>query len=257
MSEPLIQNHHTHFVDPLLQAIVLTAIVIGFGMTAFLLVLIYRTYRVTKEDEISALREVKKMMSNLLILPMLLPFLCALILVFTKNKNQTSKILSIMTMVVTTLISLALLIYVVNHKPITLDFGGWKAPFGIQFLGDSLSLLMVTVSSFVVTLIMAYGFGRGEKRVNRFHLPTFILLLTVGVIGSFLTSDLFNLYVMFEIMLLASFVLVTLGQSVEQLRAAIIYVVLNIIGSWLFLLGIGMLYKSSWYVEFLSYRKCV
>lgn len=183
------------------------------------------------------------MMSNLLILPMLLPFLCALILVFTKNKNQTSKILSIMTMVVTTLISLALLIYVVNHKPITLDFGGWKAPFGIQFLGDSLSLLMVTVSSFVVTLIMAYGFGRGEKRVNRFHLPTFILLLTVGVIGSFLTSDLFNLYVMFEIMLLASFVLVTLGQSVEQLRAAIIYVVLNIIGSWLFLLGIGMLYK--------------
>lgn len=163
---------------------------------------------------------------------------------FYKNKNQTSKILSITTMIVSTLISLALLIYVVNHKPITLDFGGWKAPFGIQFLGDSLSLLMVTVSSFVVTLIMAYGFGRGEKRVNLFHLPTFILLLTVGVIGSFLTSDLFNLYVMFEIMLLASFVLVTLGQSVEQLRAAIIYVVLNIIGSWLFLLGIGMLYKT-------------
>lgn len=184
------------------------------------------------------------MMSNLLIMPMLLPFLCALILVFIKNKNQTSKILSITTMIVSTLISLALLIYVVNHKSITLDFGGWKAPFGIQFLGDSLSLLMVTVSSFVVTLIMAYGFGRGEKRVNLFHLPTFILLLTVGVIGSFLTSDLFNLYVMFEIMLLASFVLVTLGQSVEQLRAAIIYVVLNIIGSWLFLLGIGMLYKT-------------
>ncbi|MEQ6093194.1 Na+/H+ antiporter Mnh2 subunit D [Staphylococcus saccharolyticus] len=184
------------------------------------------------------------MTSNLLILPMLLPFICALILVFTKNKNQIFKILSITTMIMTTLISLALLIYVMNHKPITLNFGGWKAPYGIQFLGDSLSLLMVTVSSFVVTLIMAYGFGRGEKRVNRFHLPTIILLLTVGVIGSFLTSDLFNLYVMFEIILLASFVLVTLGQSVEQLRAAIIYVVLNIIGSWLFLLGIGMLYKT-------------
>ena len=184
------------------------------------------------------------MMSNLIILPMLLPFVCALILVFTKNKNQISKILSITTMIVNTIISIALLIYVVNHKPITLDFGGWKAPFGIQFLGDSLSLLMVSVSSFVVTLIMAYSFGRGEKRVNRFHLPTFILLLTVGVIGSFLTSDLFNLYVMFEIMLLASFVLVTLGQSVEQLRAAIVYVVLNILGSWLLLLGIGMLYKT-------------
>ena len=56
MSEPLIQGHTNHFVDPLLHAIVLTAIVIGFGMTAFLLVLIYRTYRVTKEDEIGALR---------------------------------------------------------------------------------------------------------------------------------------------------------------------------------------------------------
>ena len=123
-------------------------------------------------------------------------------------------------------------------------FGGWAAPYGIQFLGDSLSLVMVTVASFVVTLIMSYGFGRGEDRVNRYYLPTFILFLTTGVIGSFLTSDLFNLYVMFEIMLLASFVLVTLGQSVEQLRAAIIYVVLNIVGSWLFLLGIGLLYKT-------------
>ncbi|MCD9066173.1 Na+/H+ antiporter Mnh2 subunit C [Staphylococcus pasteuri] len=56
MSEALIKDGHQHFVDPLLQAIVLTAIVIGFGMTAFLLVLIYRTYRVTKEDEINVLR---------------------------------------------------------------------------------------------------------------------------------------------------------------------------------------------------------
>ena len=77
-------------------------------------------------------------------------------------------------MTVNTLISLALLIYVMNHKPITLDFGGWKAPFGIQFLGDTLSLLMVTVASFVVTLIMAYGFGPAEERVNRYYLPTFI-----------------------------------------------------------------------------------
>lgn len=77
------------------------------------------------------------MNSNLLILPILLPLLCALLLVFTKNKNRVSKILYIGTMTVNTLISLALLIYVMNHKPITLDFGGWKAPFGIQFLGDT------------------------------------------------------------------------------------------------------------------------
>lgn len=81
---------------------------------------------------------------------------------FTKEKNRLSKILYIGTMSVNTVISLCLLIYVLQHKPITLDFGGWAAPYGIQFLGDSLSLVMVTVASFVVTLIMSYGFGRGK-----------------------------------------------------------------------------------------------
>lgn len=190
------------------------------------------------------------MMSNLLILPLLLPAVCALALVFIRTQSRLSRIFSIGTMAVSTIISLLLLVYVMYNKPIALDFGGWKAPFGIQFVGDSLSLLMVTTSSFVVTLIMAYGFGRAEKRAIRYYLPSFILFLTVGVIGSFLTADLFNVYVMFEVMLLASFVLITLGQSVEQLRAAIIYVVLNILGSWLLLLGIGLLYKLTGTLNF-------
>ncbi|WP_210141152.1 Na+/H+ antiporter Mnh2 subunit D [Staphylococcus sp. GDY8P218P] len=190
------------------------------------------------------------MMSNLLILPLLLPAICALVLVFIRTHSRLSRIFSIGTMSITTIISLLLLIYVMQHKPIALDFGGWKAPYGIQFVGDSLSLLMVTTSSFVVTLIMAYGFGSREKRAIRYYLPSFILFLTVGVIGSFLTADLFNIYVMFEVMLLASFVLITLGQSVEQLRAAIIYVVLNILGSWLLLLGIGLLYKLTGTLNF-------
>lgn len=190
------------------------------------------------------------MMSNLLILPLLLPAICALVLVFIRTHSRLSRIFSIGTMSITTIISLLLLIYVMQHKPIALDFGGWKAPYGIQFVGDSLSLLMVTTSSFVVTLIMAYGFGSKEKRAIRYYLPSFILFLTVGVIGSFLTADLFNIYVMFEVMLLASFVLITLGQSVEQLRAAIIYVVLNILGSWLLLLGIGLLYKLTGTLNF-------
>ncbi|MDQ7109714.1 Na+/H+ antiporter subunit D [Staphylococcus cohnii] len=190
------------------------------------------------------------MMSNLLILPLLLPAICALVLVFIRTHSRLSRIFSIGTMSITTIISLLLLIYVMQHKPIALDFGGWKAPYGIQFVGDSLSLLMVTTSSFVVTLIMAYGFGSREKRAIRYYLPSFILFLTVGVIGSFLTADLFNIYVMFEVMLLASFVLITLGQSVEQLRAAIIYVVLNILGSWLLLLGIGLLYKLTGSLNF-------
>ena len=157
-------------------------------------------------------------MNNLLILPLLLPVICALILVFTRKNSLLSRILSIGTMCVSTLISVYLLIHVMRTRPLVLDFGGWRAPFGIQFVGDTLSLLMVTTSSFVVTLIIAYGFGRAEKRAIRYYLPSFILFLTTGVVGSFLTADLFNIYVMFEVMLLASFVLVTLGQSLSLIH---------------------------------------
>ena len=102
---------------------------------------------------------------------------------------------------------------------------------------------MVSVSSFVVTLIMAYGFGRGRSESIDF---TFLHLFFINsrCYWFVLTSDLFNLYVMFEIMLLASFVLVTLGQSVEQLRA-IVYVVLNILGSWLLLLELACYIRQS------------
>ena len=108
------------------------------------------------------------MNSNLLILPILLPLLCALLLVFTKNKNRVSKILYIGTMTVNTLISLALLIYVMNHKPITLDFGGWKAPFGIQFLGDFRALdtmfegLVLIIAGLGIYTLLNYKDRRGQ-----------------------------------------------------------------------------------------------
>src|SRR5699024_1817715 len=150
------------------------------------------------------------MMSNLLILPLLLPAICALVLVFIRTHSRLSRIFSIGTMSITTIISLLLLIYVMQHKPIALDFGGWKAPYGIQFVGDSLSLLMVTTSSFVVTLIIAYEFFIFEYIVISYYFPIFIMLLQVGVVGSLLNAYLFYLYFMFEVMLLASFVLITL-----------------------------------------------
>src|SRR5699024_10517219 len=103
------------------------------------------------------------MMSNLLIVPLLLTEVCGLVIVFIRTQSRLSRVFSIGTMAVTTLISLLLLIHVMRDKPIALDFGGWKAPYGIQFVGDSLSLLMVSTSSFVVRLIMAYGLGVKEQ----------------------------------------------------------------------------------------------
>lgn len=184
------------------------------------------------------------MNENLLIVPLLLPLIGALLMVIFNRKVRISRYITFAIFTISFVVSLLLLIDVTYHqKPIVLNFGGWEAPFGIQFVGDTLSLLLVTMTCLVVFLIVLFGFGRGEKRASRYYLLSFILFLTTGVIGSFLTADIFNLYVMFEIMLLASFVLVTLGQSVEQLRASIIYVVLNIIGSWFLLVGIALLYR--------------
>ncbi|MBI5975129.1 Na+/H+ antiporter subunit D [Staphylococcus canis] len=183
------------------------------------------------------------MNSNVLAIPLLVPLIGALILVMLNKQVRLSRNIALFVLMVSFISSLVMLIYVTTHKPIVLDFGGWEAPFGIQYVGDSLSLLLVTTTYFVVFMIVLFGFGRGEKRASRYYLLSFILFLTTGVVGAFLTADIFNLYVMFEIMLLASFVLVTLGQSVEQLRASIIYVVLNIIGSWVFLVGIALLYR--------------
>lgn len=184
------------------------------------------------------------MNDNMLAIPFLLPLVGALILVMLNKQVKISRMIALVILFISFISSLMLLIYVMYHQPLKLDFSGWSAPFGIQYVGDPLSLLLVTTTHFVVFMIIGFGFGRGEKRASRYYLPSFILFLTVGVVGSFLTADLFNLYVMFEIMLLASFVLVTLGQSVEQLRASIIYVVLNVIGSWIFLIGIGLLYRQ-------------
>lgn len=184
------------------------------------------------------------MNDNFLAIPFLLPLIGALLLVILNKQVRLSRMLSLIIVFVSFVSSLVMLIYVVNNEPLKLDFSGWRAPFGIQYVGDALSLLLVTTTHFVVFMIIGFGFGRGEKRASRYYLPSFVLFLTVGVVGSFLTADLFNLYVMFEIMLLASFVLVTLGQSVEQLRASIIYVVLNVIGSWILLIGIGLLYRQ-------------
>ncbi len=171
------------------------------------------------------------MNDNILAVPILLPLLGALLLVILNKQVRLSRFIALFVLLISFIVSLVMLIDVYNHKPIVLNFGNWEAPFGIQYVGDALSLILVTTTFLVVFMIVAFGFGRGEKRASRYYLLSFVLFLTTGVVGSFLTADLFNLYVMFEIMLLASFVLVTLGQSVEQLRASIIYVVLNVIGS--------------------------
>ena len=120
--------------------------------------------------------------------------------------------------------------------------GGWPAPYGITLVADRLAAAMATVSALIGLAVGIYALrDQREGSLPTTFAPLFHFLL-LGVQGAFLTGDLFNLYVWFEVMLVSSFVLLALGNRPAQLEGALKYVVLNIIGSAIFLAGAGLLY---------------
>ncbi len=141
------------------------------------------------------------------------------------------------------------LLLAADDGPLVLDVGGWTAPVGIPLVADRLTGLMLTVSATVLLGVLVYSlsqgnqYGEDETPVAIFH-PTY-LVLAAGVSNAFLSGDLFNLYVGFEILLVASYVLITLGGSGERVRAGTIYVVVSLASSMVFLLAIGLVYAAT------------
>jgi multicomponent Na+:H+ antiporter subunit D len=126
-----------------------------------------------------------------------------------------------------------------------LQAGGWKAPYGISLVIDYLSGIMLVVTSVIVFSISIYAYRMISdlRSYSKFYI--FFFSLAMGVNGAFITGDVFNLYVWFEVMLLSSFVLITMGSRKEQLEGGIKYMALNLIGSLLFLAGLGILYGET------------
>ncbi|MFD2209283.1 Na+/H+ antiporter subunit D [Virgibacillus halophilus] len=183
-------------------------------------------------------------MNNLLVLVMVLPVLAGILLIFFRNKLYFQRWLSFGVMLANAGIGVYLLNRMQREGILRLDFGGWKPPFGILFVADSFSMLLVVTTSIVAAVCLLYAFySIGEKREKLFFYP-FVNFLVAGVNGSFLTGDLFNLYVNFEIMLLASYVLIAFGSSRTQLKESIKYVVINVVSSFFFLIGIAYLYGA-------------
>ena len=140
---------------------------------------------------------------------------------------------------------IALLRDIVVGGPQWVSMGGWKPPLGIEFHADVFSAMLVAMAGLVGLMTTCYGLGSSDSRRDEIghHPVTFFLM--AGVTGAFLTGDLFNLYVWFELILLASFILISLGDEKRHLRAAIHYVILNLVGSALFLAGLGLLYGAT------------
>lgn len=181
-------------------------------------------------------------MSNLVVLPMVIPLMVGIICIFFKPFLKLQRILSLLALVVTAGVGIYMLQIVKNEGIMRLDFGGWKPPYGILFVADSFALLLVVTASIVSVACLLYAFASiGEAREKMYFYPL-VLLLIAGVNGSFLTGDLFNLFVCIEVMLLASYTLLSLGGLKGQLKATVPYVIINVLSSWFFLVAIGFLY---------------
>ena len=140
--------------------------------------------------------------------------------------------------------AVALVVMVWRGDPLHLQVGGVPAPFGIRLRADMLAALMVLVTAVIGVAVAVYAapdMPRGHVSHGFYPL---VLCLLLGVCGAFLTADLFNLYVWFEVMLIASFVLLGLGGRRAQLRGGLVYVTLNLVSSALLLIGVGLVYGA-------------
>ncbi|MDY3126987.1 MAG: Na+/H+ antiporter subunit D [Corynebacterium sp.] len=182
-------------------------------------------------------------------LPILIPaFAAALTLMLSKTPRVQSATAFIM-LACSALVNLTLILVADLEGIQTLQVGGWDAPVGITLVADRLSTIMLFTSSIVLFSVMWYAIsqgvrdGDGDEGPVTVFLPTY-MLLTMGVNVSFLAGDFFNLYVGFEIFLVASYVLLTLGASPARVRAGVGYVMVSMISSMVFLLGLGLMYAA-------------
>ncbi|MDX1695401.1 MAG: Na+/H+ antiporter subunit D [Ketobacteraceae bacterium] len=181
-------------------------------------------------------------MSNLVFLPVLIPLLTgALCLAFWRSQ-QWQKRLTLVSSLIYTAFSLMLLQGTLQEGYLVLQMGQWPAPFGISLVADVLSAIMVVLTGIVFVAAALYSMATVPEGHIRFGYFPLLHFLLVGVSGAFLTGDIFNLFVWFEVMLLSSFGLLTLGGERAQMEGSIKYVTINLFASAIFLTAVGLLY---------------
>jgi len=181
-------------------------------------------------------------MNNLLFLPLLIPLATAIAGLLAWNRRKLQRLLGVCSSAALLIVGLMLLATVQQQGVISAQAGNWPAPFGITLVADLLSSLLIVATGLMGLCVTVYSLADTDTRQESLGYHPLLQVLLLGICGSFLTGDLFNLYVWFEVMLIASFVLLALGGQREQMEGAIKYVALNLIASALLLAGIGLLY---------------
>lgn len=182
-------------------------------------------------------------MNNLIILPILIPLITGVVLIFFTKNIMAQRWISAISGIITIIAAFMLANHVYNNGIQTMDLSNWEAPYGITLVSDMLSSLLVLTTSIIALGAVLYSFKSiGEARERFFYYPV-VNFLIVGVNGAFTTGDIFNLFVFFEVMLMSSYVLLVLGGTKIQLRESIKYILVNVISSALFVIAVAYLYS--------------
>ncbi|NLG74112.1 MAG: Na+/H+ antiporter subunit D [Chloroflexi bacterium] len=179
-----------------------------------------------------------------IMLPIVIPLTSAALQIIAWRRRGIQKTITVISTTALLLAALFLLVQVRSDGIQTIHIGGWQAPFGVTMVADLFSALMVVLAAIIGLAATIYSLGSIDNRREVFGYYPLMSILLMGVNGAFLTGDLFNLYVWFEVMLMASFVLLTLGGEKPQLLGGIKYVALNLLSSAIFLAALGLLYGT-------------
>ncbi|OAN76269.1 NADH/ubiquinone/plastoquinone [Jannaschia sp. EhC01] len=180
-------------------------------------------------------------MSWILAAPIIIPFATA-VLAFLFRHGPEGRWLSVLGSAGLLIASIILMVEVWDQGVVAAQMGEWPAPFGITLVADLLSAVMVVITGITGLAIAIYALADIEERKEKLGYHALYQVLLAGVCGAFLTGDLFNLYVWFEVMLISSFGLLVMGGNRQQLDGGIKYVTLNLVSTVMFLSGIGLLY---------------
>lgn len=184
------------------------------------------------------------MSANWTVAPVFAPLLAGLLLLLLGRAGNLRRGFALAAAAGQTILAAALLHYAVRSGGLSLALGGWSAPYGIILVLDPLAAIMTLLAAIITLASLAFGFFTGSaEREHPLRLPL-VMFLASGINLAFITGDLFNLFVAFEVMLLASYALLTLESDDYEVKHAFPYVAVNMTGSALFLLASGFAYGA-------------
>lgn len=181
-------------------------------------------------------------MENHILIVLMIPLFAGILSLFFSGRKQLQQYTFLVSTFLMIIAAGFLLESVNTGGIIVLQSAGWEAPFGISLVADLLSAIMVLLTAVIGFAVSIYAFSEIDPHRVRFGFYPLMNFLVFSVCGAFLTGDVFNLYVWFEMMLISSFVLMVLGNEKSQVEGTIKYVTINIVASTFFLAGVGILY---------------